>query len=351
MRFVFTGIRLMSTIRRLKYNKNPEVRGNAALALVDFRDSRAVEPLINALDDKERTVRYWAAFALGRLGDGRAVEPLIKALSGGTGSAAFALGRLGDSRAVGPLIKALGDKEWGMRENAAFGLGQLGDQSAVEPLLKAMSDKDSSVRKATAHALGQLGDSRAVEPLITDLCDSNRDVRKAAAEALSRLGEIKWPRIIEGNNGDFGRLKECGEKRFIEPLIKALSHEDRDARAAAVYALGQLGDNRAVQPLIMVLCDSNREVRKGAAEALSNLGEARWLKIIEGDGEDLARLGECGDKRVVEPLIKALGIGKSDVRAVAAGALGMLGHGRAVDVSSKLWVMRLMMSVRLQQML
>jgi len=56
------------------------VQQKAALALGKIGDSRAVEPLIWALRDKNEPVRRCAAEALGKIKDDRAVEPLIRAL-------------------------------------------------------------------------------------------------------------------------------------------------------------------------------------------------------------------------------------------------------------------------------
>ncbi|MEK7679021.1 MAG: HEAT repeat domain-containing protein, partial [Deltaproteobacteria bacterium] len=69
--------------------------------------------LIEALKDPNADVRQNAAEALGELKDPRAVLPLIEALKDGNGgvrqSAAWALGKLKDPRAVLPLLEALKD--------------------------------------------------------------------------------------------------------------------------------------------------------------------------------------------------------------------------------------------------
>ena len=57
------------------------VRANAARALGDLNDRRAVEPLIMALKDSDSDVRYSAANALRELKDRRAVEPLKELLA------------------------------------------------------------------------------------------------------------------------------------------------------------------------------------------------------------------------------------------------------------------------------
>jgi len=70
--------------------------------------------------------------------------------------AARALGELEDPRAVEPLIAALKDESFSVRKAAAEALGKIGDTRAVEPLSAALKDKDSDVRKAAAEALVSL---------------------------------------------------------------------------------------------------------------------------------------------------------------------------------------------------
>ena len=171
------------------------VRHDAAAALGEVGDPRAVEPLIACLRDPSEAVCDVAGWALGEIGDARAVEPLIAALRDSDGevrgNVAGALGRIGDPRAVEPLIAALEGQSRFHRLAAALPLGEIGDPRAVEPLIAALADKDPLLRSAVATALGKLGDPRAVEPLVLALRDRGDDkgnggawVRQAAAQAL-----------------------------------------------------------------------------------------------------------------------------------------------------------------------
>ena len=90
--------------------------------------------------------------------------------------AAEALGQIGDARAVGPLIAALRDDISSVRQAAAEALGQIGDTSAVEPLIAALRAASLGVRRAAADALGQIGDRRALEPRS---CSQRRELERA----------------------------------------------------------------------------------------------------------------------------------------------------------------------------
>ena len=127
-------------------------------------------------------------------------------------------------------------------------------------------------------------------------------------------------------------LGNIGNKRALKPLIEALEDEYWNVKQAAAKGLGNLGDKRAIRPLVSALGENEYAfTRLAAASALSKLGEKKWEDIIKGDGEDYMRLGNCGDNRVLEPLVKALKDKDHSVRIKAARALGDLGSKRAIE--------------------
>jgi HEAT repeat protein len=101
-------------------------------------------------------------------------------------SAASALGKLEEDRAVEPLIDALDDRRE-VREVAILSLGRIGDPVAVDALIEKLKDENWDVRSSAAKALGQIGDSRAIEPLIQSLRDKSETVRWLAANALTSI--------------------------------------------------------------------------------------------------------------------------------------------------------------------
>lgn len=352
-----------------------EVREEAARALGQLHDPRAVEPLIRALEkpDQGRWVREAAATALGQLGDARAVEPLIKAfnddnvkwkainalvqlgdvsvgpllrvLSNTQGwvcyAAAEALGQLGDVRAVDPLIKILGEYRQGQEGHAAVkALGKLGDLRALEPLIKALGN--NALAADAAEALGQLGDKRALEPLLAALQSTAYNVPEAALGALGQLGDARAVEPLIKMLGNYvlgghaartlGKLRDA---RAVEPLIGALGHKENMVRIGAADALGQLGDIRAFEPLLQILGDAEPKVREASAKALGQLGDARAVaplinllgdtKAANGAVAALVQLGNVS----VQLLIKALENENLSVRQGAAKALAKLGDTHA----------------------
>jgi HEAT repeat protein len=100
--------RVMSTLSRRYWScstdPDPDLRMQAALALGEQRDARAVEALIEALKDEDTNVRYHAIEALGKLKAVDAVDALAEIAESRDfflGFAALdALAKIGDARVV-----------------------------------------------------------------------------------------------------------------------------------------------------------------------------------------------------------------------------------------------------------
>ena len=112
--------------------------------------------------------------------------------------AAYALGEIGDIRAVEPLIEALEEKDLDLYSTVTIALADIGDERAVEPLIEALKDANWYVRKCSVRALGIIGDERAVEPLIEALKDDDESVRESVSIALKEFGEDK-ARVANGH--------------------------------------------------------------------------------------------------------------------------------------------------------
>jgi HEAT repeat protein len=191
---------------------DPAMRAQAACDLKDEGEAavQALEPLVRLLSDGapvERTVceeRWWrrddllttpgqeAAAALVSVGS-RAVDPLLRALNQpqwiARRNAAWALGALDEPRAVKPLIAALTDSEPEVRAQAAWALGALDDPAALQKLIDTLRDGEARVRRQSAWALGSIGDSRATPGLLVALRDADAGVRRQAAWALGNIGK------------------------------------------------------------------------------------------------------------------------------------------------------------------
>lgn len=225
---------------------------------------------------------------------------------------------------ISGLIKALNfTKDDNIRQAAAQALGEIGDRRAVEPLITVLNDTDWEkrvenlpVRCAAATALGQIGDPGAIESLSEALCDSEYEVRDPAADALIAIGGpatveavisvLKSHRLV--NKDNLIRVLCATGKSSLDSITALLDEgNDTDSRHIAAYVLGEIGDPRAVDPLIKTLKDKTEHVRTRAAHSL----------------------GQIGDPRAVDPLIVALTDNWRDMRKAAAEALAKIGTPQA----------------------
>ena len=165
-----------------------EYAAGELLHAIEKMGRAAVDPLIDALQDKEGTVRKFAAVLLGKLGDSRAIEPLGMALYDlhhDVGSAAAeSLAGFGAS-AVDVLIEALGHPEMWIRIHSIRALGKIQDYRVTPVLLERLSDPEREVTKHVIKILGELKDTRAL-PALQEIA-SNRADRELSMLAKQSL--------------------------------------------------------------------------------------------------------------------------------------------------------------------
>jgi HEAT repeat protein len=174
--------------KALTDSTDPQVRQYAAYLLGKARSPRAIQPLIEALADFDKSVREQATLALSAIGKA-AVEPLAEAMKEPKWEtryrAAEALGRIADEKAVKPLIKGLKDNRDHVRYMAAKGLRELKDSDAIEPMIILLKDENRYVRMMAVRALGTIGGTKAADALSAALVtETDEKVRETIAESL-----------------------------------------------------------------------------------------------------------------------------------------------------------------------
>jgi HEAT repeat protein len=175
-------------VQKLLDSTDPKVRQYAAYLLGKARNPRAIQPLITALGDFDKSVREQAMLALSATGQA-AIEPLSAAMKEPKWEtryrAAEALGKIADDRAVKPLIQGLKDNRDHVRYMAAKGLRELGDSNAIEPVTILLKDENRYVRMMAVRALGAIGGDNARAALrAAQENEPDEKVREAITEAL-----------------------------------------------------------------------------------------------------------------------------------------------------------------------
>jgi len=151
----------------------------------------AVEPLIEALHDKEGTVRKFAANLLGRIGDPRALEPLgmaIYDLHHEVGKAsADALANFG-ANSLDILIEALSHPEMWIRIHSIQALVKIKDARVTSVLLEMLNDPEREVKKQVIESMGDLKDLRTLPALQAIMANrADREFHGLAKEAIAKI--------------------------------------------------------------------------------------------------------------------------------------------------------------------
>lgn len=183
---------LMEALRDSSWWFEREQAASDLLTAIEKMGVSAVDLLIEALGDKESTVRKYAAIVLGRMGDSRAIEELgmtLYDLHNEVGKAAAeALARFGPPT-VDIFIKALSHPEVAIRENVTHSLAKIQDDRVVPILVEVLADPSREVKKQALLELGELMDPRAI-PALQEIA-ANRADREMSLLAKKILESLK----------------------------------------------------------------------------------------------------------------------------------------------------------------
>lgn len=345
-----------------KRRRAVKLRIYAIQELGKIGNPRAVDPLIQMLQNKNQGIQDAAAIALGKIGDPRAIEPLVQRLQTIGLCAAIALAEFGDVRAVIPLVKGFEDYECLLET-----LRQIGDEQVVTPLVKTLLiDESEYVRSTAAWTLEQLGwqPENATEQTWYFIAKEEWNaVVEIGAPAIPSLLEIlydeKYRVVIDGVHNIFWdvawALGKLGAVQIVTPLLQHLEEweEGWEIATEAIQAIGE----PAIPFLVQALMDPNGGICGIAAEMLDTLGwqpnneteqaqyiiakdEENWdelvelgetavpllLQMLQNEIKYVRRsaawtLGQIGDEQAISPLYQALMDTHSDVREAAVLAL------------------------------
>jgi HEAT repeat protein len=172
-------------------------RSEAANALGQEQDGRAVKPLLDIVADPDSTVESSAESALlllckepgapaspddlaNRLNDPNPKVVLISAVC---------LALLKDSRAVPVLLKLVASPDLTTRLGAVKGLGESGDPSVIPTLRQTLKDPEVNIRGWSIIELGNLKDQGALTDLQAIAADVTQPSSIRAAATIS-VGKI-----------------------------------------------------------------------------------------------------------------------------------------------------------------
>lgn len=248
-----------------------KVRREAAFALGDLGDSRAILPLAMAFYAHERhgdyllydapdDVQLAIAMALFCLGESAELATVFTSDSGHIQTRMVkALKEIDAQRAVAILIRALWVKGWALSYWAARALGALRDRRALEPLLKVLQHGSVEERVAAADSLGELCDERAI-PALEQAREQDRDDKNWMGRTVSQAATMAIDEILRSKG--IAPRYAGQDSRYIEWVDSRFEYEAELFVAEAKRKLGiTLGyDGNAVARLDSYINDVRNNV-------------------------------------------------------------------------------------------
>ncbi|OGS24549.1 MAG: hypothetical protein A2297_10395 [Elusimicrobia bacterium RIFOXYB2_FULL_48_7] len=243
----------------LKRLKSPFwwVRAEGARCLGQMKSHRTKPALLEGLNDPVKEVRMICAWSLGRSGETDVILPIMETLvkvSGLAGmrlsSTVFELGK----KAIDPLVQILDNKDPAVRTLAIHLLAEVGGHSTAKHITrKTAKDEHKEVRIAAYKALGTLEEPSAETVFSEGLKDDAWEVRAQSARGLGMIGsdissgllkkaleDTNW--WVRRNAGEaLTKLGQKGKKMLVLVQKTGASAEARNAAAQWMDTLEQLG--------------------------------------------------------------------------------------------------------------
>ena len=128
-------------------------------------------------------------------------------------------------------------------------------------------------------------------------------------------------------------------KDEIDIQIDLLNDTDWVVRREAIITLGEMGDERCIEPIVRCLPDGDWQVREAAIEALAMIGSPavdmllRYVRDYDARKPAIKALGKINDERVLDPLISFMRSDEfKDDATWALAELGKPAVGRLLEL-------------------
>jgi HEAT repeat protein len=253
-------------------DSNERVRFHALRAAVQMRKAGAQKLMIDRLRyEKSPMVREEAAALLGRFRVKEGFNSLRKALEDAhwevVVSAAISLGKLRDPQALAPLVEICSHKDWRIRGAGVAGLGWMQNHEAVDHLIAALRDKEPAVAATAREFLRHISGEKL--PISTkpwhDWWERKRKVfvfrkREEELKQAKKYGYALQPRkVYEDLDVIVLQTRRGGDN--IQDLLEEYGIEHRIIRAASV-------EKAALHPHALFVANCPGEIVKKDVERL-----------------------------------------------------------------------------------
>ncbi len=165
------------------------------------------------------------------------------------------------------------------------------------------------------------------------------------AEAITGESEEEMTDVVASAEADTEAAEQ--EEEFVEEQVKdeidiqidLLNDTEWVVRREAIITLGEMGDERCIEPIVRCLPDGDWQVREAAVEALAIIGSPavdlllRYVRDYDARKPAIKALGKINDERVLEPLISLMRSDEfKDDATWALAELGKPAVGRLLEL-------------------
>ncbi len=324
-------------LKALEDDSNAGLR-NSAIEGLEKMGEKVIPKLIGAINNQDPDVRKFIVEILGAIGGEVSLPALLEALQDGDENvrcaAAEALGYIGGSQVIEALLPILEENDLILQFSVLEALCRINAPLPVDVIGKTLSNP--LLRKAAFDVLGYSCDPKVIPILLEGVQDKSKNSREAAIVAFVRLAESIDSKHRETLISEACRILQEGEGTG-ERILSSLNSYNTDVRRSAAILLGWGGETRAAESLLSLA--KEEEMKRISIAAMRDIGKNIVPSLISFyQKEDILGqrvicevLGDIGDQRAKDLLIKALKQSDGHIRHSAALSLGKLDAFEALD--------------------
>jgi HEAT repeat protein len=314
------GYKESDLIRVLQSDAAKAEKAITCKRLAIYGSEKCVPVVAPLLADKE--LASWARIALEAIPGSAADAALRDASSELKGRLLVgvinSIGVRGDAKAVEILVNKLDDDDINVASAAAVALGHIGGGKAAKALTQSLTDTKGEVRSAAAEGCILCAEKLMAQNNRTDAIKLYDRVRKADVPDQRHLEAVRGAILARQSDGlpllieqlrseDKQRLgiglrtaRELGGRDVTEALAAEMERLSPDRRPLLLLALADRSDS-AVLPIVeKVAKNGSRELRITAINILIRLGDVSCVPILlEAATEDNAELKQAAMETLI----------------------------------------------------
>jgi len=310
---------------------DPEKRKMAAEALKNYEDKQAVEALIEAMEDEDKSVRYFARKSLielkKKMGDNVPEVSMLHTVI------------------LRSKVQLLKSTDYKKRLSAMKILTELNAKEVLPDLIELLeTEQNEYIIASLLILIGKLGGKENIEIIARYLKSYNRRIRANAVEALSYIEDdsifkIVAPYLLDKDHrvkANAARIMfRYSKEKTLELLKEMLNEDDKWKKYSAIYVLRNTTSIQGRELLIPLLKDKNFTIRLKAAEAIFEIeenlkGDFSYLILSQKD-EKKFRIPE----EIIRETVKLLDEDDGNIRIKAARILYYIARSQDRDLIIK----------------